>query len=172
MRRADLDDHLGRLLILLRHVGFETERPLKGLTKLAKLDFLLRYPVFTERLMGNRGLSWTLGSEPAEEERLAVTSRMMRYKYGPWDDRYYPMLGALIGMGLISTWREKAAFYIALTFEGKDLAGELSVRDEWARIDARSEFLATNFNLTGSRLKSMIYDELPDVIDRPLRTKI
>lgn len=171
-RRTDLDDHLGRILILLRHFGSEAERPLQGLTKLAKLDFLLRYPVFTERLMDRRGLDWTLGAEPAEDERLAVESRMVRYKYGPWDDRYYPILGALIGLGFARVWRDKLTYRIALTAEGKAQADQLRLLDDWAAIDARSEFLATNFNLTGSRLKTMIYEELPDVVDRPLRTKI
>jgi hypothetical protein len=76
------------------------DKPLEGLTKLAKLDFLMRYPTFTDQLLRGLGADWELGTEPTDSEELAVESRMVRYKYGPWDDRYYPVLGTLVGLGL------------------------------------------------------------------------
>ncbi|MFF2308499.1 hypothetical protein ACFVVP_39115 [Streptomyces sp. NPDC058128] len=59
------------------------KRSLDGLTKLAKLDFLLRCPTMLERLLVEQGEGWTTGAEPTSSERLAVESRMTRYKYGP-----------------------------------------------------------------------------------------
>lgn len=42
--------HLGRLLVLIdAFAGKAGDQKLEGLTKLAKLDFLLRYPAFLER---------------------------------------------------------------------------------------------------------------------------
>ena len=49
--RDSRDYHIGRLLVLLRHFAPPDKRPMQGLTKLAKLDFLLRYPSFTDRLL-------------------------------------------------------------------------------------------------------------------------
>ncbi len=41
--------HLGRILVLLRAFsGRSGNYPVEGLTKLAKLDFLLRYPTYLE----------------------------------------------------------------------------------------------------------------------------
>ena len=56
---ADLEDnddlHLARLLILLgTFVGQNQTGSVEGLTKLAKLDFLLRYPVYLERALEAR----------------------------------------------------------------------------------------------------------------------
>lgn len=171
-RRQNLDDHLGRVLMLLRHFGPSNERPLRGLTKLAKLDFLLRYPVFTERLLVNRGLPWTFGTAPSESERLAVESRMIRFKYGPWDDRYYPILGALCGLGLVGVHRSGRSLQFSLSTAGSRLAAELAERPEWREVDERAHFLQRNFDLTGTQLKNVIYRELPDVVDRPLRAVI
>jgi hypothetical protein len=52
--------HLGRLLVLLEAFGGRRgDQPIEGLTKLAKLDFLLRYPVYLERAWRTMsGIRW------------------------------------------------------------------------------------------------------------------
>lgn len=171
-RDVALDYHHGRVLLLLKHFGPSQGHPLKGLTKLAKLDFLLRYPMFTERILRARGIDWVLGTEPTDSERLAVESRMMRYKYGPWDNRYYPILGSLIGLDLIGTERVGRTFSMHLTEFGAVVANKLSVTLSWAQVDLRAGFLQERFDVSGSSLKAMIYRELPDVVDRPYRASI
>jgi hypothetical protein len=167
-----LDAHAGRVLLLLRHFGATGAKPLEGLTKLAKLDFLIRYPAFTERLLEELDADWELGTEPSESERLAVESRMVRYKYGPWDDRYYPVLGTLVGLGLVSVTKKGRTLVIGLTESGTEVAAGLAAQDDWEKVDRRASFLSRHFDLTGSRLKKLIYTRLPDVIDRPIRTVI
>src|ERR1700687_705743 len=63
----NLDDfHLGRLLVLLgsadarRNTAATKPKAVEGITKLAKLDFLLRYPTCLERALAK------LGRDPAE----------------------------------------------------------------------------------------------------------
>jgi hypothetical protein len=171
-RNVGLDVHSGRVLLLLRHFGPTADQPLDGLTKLAKLDFLLRYPVFTERLLIRRNQSWAIGTEPSRSEELAVESRMIRYKYGPWDDRYYPILGTLAGLSLMDVTKNGRSFRLSLTVQGRDLAQRLAAQDEWSTMDLRAEFLHHEFDMSGSKLKKLIYTELPDVVDRPLRSLI
>lgn len=171
-RNGHLDGHLARLLLVLRHFGPTTESRLTGLTKLAKIDFLLRYPAFTERLLANRGSTWELGAQPDQSEELAVENRMIRYKYGPWDDRYYVMLGALSGMGLVEVSRQKSTLEFSLTLEGRRLSDAVASQDEWSVIDQRARFLSEEFNVSGTALRKLIYSELPDVVDRPLRSRI
>ncbi|PKH40718.1 hypothetical protein CXG46_12075 [Nocardioides alpinus] len=167
-----LDGHLGRVLILLRHFGSTGETPLEGLTKLAKLDFLMRYPAFTDRLLAELGADWELGTEPTESEQLAVESRMVRYKYGPWDDRYYPVLGSLAGLGLITVTKKGRALVMNLTVSGAAVAADLANHEDWSQVDLRASFLHRHFDVTGSRLKKLIYTKLPEVVDRPIRTTI
>jgi len=171
-RNGGLDGHIGRVLVLLRHFGSGVDAPLEGLTKLAKLDFLLRYPVFTERLLERRGRQWAFGTEPSDSERQAVESRMIRYKYGPWDDRYYPVLGTLVGLGFLQVSKRGRLFVMNLTDEGRQVAAHLAEQEEWLALDDRTRFLREEFNVSGSQLKKLIYSELPDVVDRPLRSTI
>lgn len=171
-RAESYDSHLGRLLVLLRHFAPRRGRPLRSLTKLAKLDFLLRYPDFTDKLVTARNLAWPVEAAPTADERLAVESRMIRHKYGPWDDRYYPLLGALVGMGLVEVIEPGGTLQVSLTDEGQRVADQLSLLPAWQRFDSRADFLATHFDTSGNHLKDMIYNELPEVVDRAHRTVI
>ncbi|WP_406178997.1 hypothetical protein [Streptomyces canus] len=167
--RADenLEYHLARLLILLHHFGKPKSKGLDGLTKLAKLDFLLRYPSFTDHLLSSRGASWPIGCEPNADELNAVESRMIRYKYGPWDHRYFSLLGRLVGYELAETVNGKGRISIRLTEKGDALATQLASTSDWRITYERSEMLRRNFNLSGNKLKQMIYESLPDAVNRP-----
>jgi hypothetical protein len=171
-RNHHLDAHAGRVLVLLRHFGSTGDKPLEGLTKLAKLDFLMRYPAFTDQLLEDLGVDWELGTEPTESEELAVESRMVRYKYGPWDDRYYPVLGTLVGLGLITVSKKGRTLVMSLTEAGVGLAADIADHEDWEQVDRRASFLRKHLNVTGSRLKKLIYTKLPEVVDRPIRTVI
>src|SRR6188768_3489489 len=80
-----LEFHAARLILLLRLCG--TANRIDGLTKLAKLDFFVRYPKFFERAVGGRAAM------------ASTESSMVRFHYGPWDRRYYHVLSFLEGGG-------------------------------------------------------------------------
>lgn len=103
--REDLAYHQARVLLLVAAVAATKGHTAKldGLTKLAKLDFLLRYPALAPQVLDRLN-----ESDPrlhlGESDFAAPTdveAPMTRYKYGPWDDRYYAIIGALIGRGLL-----------------------------------------------------------------------
>jgi len=172
-RDNGLDYHAARILLLISAFSHSKRNGIDGLTKLAKLDFLLRYPAMLERL----SLMEANEVPPAhlratDDERLAVESRMIRYKYGPWDDRYYPILGMLLGTGLVKSSGGKGRLRMSVTGDGKRVASQLTALPTWRLSAERCEFIAANFNTTGNRLKDLIYENLPDVVDRPHRTYI
>jgi hypothetical protein len=170
--RTTIDYHSARLLLLLDKFTNPRKR-LVGLTKLAKLDFLLRYPIMFEQLLHRDGLQWPPGSEPTAVELSNVESRMIRYKYGPWDDAYYPVIGSLLSRNLITTRRgSRGAMTFNLTVEGRRLADQLKADPRWRLQAARSSLLSEYYDLTGNQLKDRIYAELPDSVDRPHRTQI
>jgi hypothetical protein len=142
-----------------------------GLTKIAKLDFLLRYPTFLEQVAATRRLTVPREIAPSQAEQRAVESRMVRYKYGPWDDRYYPVLGRLIGSGLVDVLPGQGRLAVRVTEAGRTAASELRGLG-WEQTWQRARFLKQHFNRSGSVLKSLIYDELPEVVDRPIRSVI
>jgi hypothetical protein len=161
--------HEARVLILISEFTSPGE-PFRGLTKLAKIDFLLRYPVMAERLLP-AGTSWP-DSAPTPDERQAVESRMIRYKYGPWDNRYYSILGALVGKELATFARVEGSTEITLTGPGREVSNDLKATDPWGIVAERARFLREHFDMPGQDLKNMIYAQLPDVIALPLRSEI
>lgn len=173
--RREAEYHQARVLLLINALAGKSG-VLDGLTKLAKLDFLLRYPVFLEELAESGVGSLHLDDEtrPTPEERSAVESRMMRYKYGPWDDRYYGIIGGLVGRGLVEYVPGKRGnVTLRPTDGGRALAGLLATDPAWRRTAARCGILRRAFaRTTGNALKDLIYDRLPDVVDRPHRTEI
>lgn len=166
--RADFDYHVARMLILL-DVFTKRGKPFKGLTKLAKLDFLLRYPVFLDRLMKADELEWPTGAEPSQIERDAVESRMIRYKYGPWDNLYYPIIGSLLGRGLVRQIEGSDVLALEVTKEGREAAGRLMGTSAWTTTAIRCQLLKEHYNQSGNALKDRIYRELPDAVERPYK---
>ncbi|MFF8837294.1 hypothetical protein [Streptomyces sp. NPDC015130] len=162
--------HEARVLLLIDRFT-EAKKGLNGLTKLAKLDFLLRYPAMLDRLLTEDGLAWPPGTQPTSAERLSVESRMTRFKYGPWDHRYYSVLGSLAARDLITySGADRAEFRI--TASGAVAAAMLAETDEWAVVAKRITLLKQHFDKSGTTLKTLIYDRLPDAVDRPWRTEI
>jgi hypothetical protein len=168
-RAGTLDYHVARVLLLLSALSGTAD----GLTKIAKLDFLLRYPNMLERVLAERGRGWEPGTSPTVEERSAIESAMVRYKYGPWDDRYYPILGTLLGTGLVETRPGRGRIAVTVTSAGRALADALARTPEWATVSARCELIADVLgDENGTFLKDLIYRVLPDAVDRPHREPI
>lgn len=172
-RSAELDYHLARVLLLVAACTETDADGVDGLTKLAKLDFLLRYPSMLDRVLHVTGQDWAEGTEPSDDERLAVESSMVRYKYGPWDNRYYPIAGALLGLGLAEPRPGRGRVALRATAAGRAAAAELARSSEWAVTASRAELLARAFaGESGNALKQLVYRLLPDAVDRPHRQTI
>lgn len=163
--------HAARLLILVNAFG-PKGAGIEGLTKLAKLDFLLRYPTFLDVLLHRRGIAWPEGSEPSDAEREAVESRMIRFKYGPWDHRYYTVIASLVGLELATfEANPRGVRVLRLTARGRELARELG-SGSWAKIAGRSNVLKSNFDVSGNELREIIYREFPGIAGSPIGTEI
>ena len=164
--------HQARLLVLLRSfVGKENTQTVEGLTKLAKLDFLVRYPTYLERAIQKRGGDPTKVNV-RDEERLSVESRMVRYRYGPWDDRYRMLLNELVGRDLVHVTVRGRTVHIGLTDKGVGLADSLAGSAEFNDVAQRSKLLKSKLNLSATGLMSFVYDTFPEIADLRLREEI
>jgi hypothetical protein len=156
--------HEVRLLILLYVFSGPggTDR-IEGLTKLAKLDFLLRYPTLLERALMHRGHS---GKKVAvqEHERTSVESQMVRYRFGPWDHRYREYVNLLVARGLAAQSNEGRTITVGITDRGRQVAGGLTDSDEFGAYVGRAEILYRNFNMTATNLMRFIYRQFPEII--------
>lgn len=150
-----------RLLLLIDTFSLD-EGTLQGRTKLAKLDFLLRYPRFFNRAMAVRNVDVKIERDQAEENN--IEQRMVRYRYGPWDPAYYALLGALVGRGLITTIPTRNYLGFRTTARGHEIAEQLASTEAWEVVAARAKLLRRTFKTqTGTFLKNWVYDQFPEV---------
>ena len=156
--------HLGRLLILInvfsgdKHLG-----EVEGLTKLAKLDFLLRYPSYLERALLQIGKPMTK-APPQEYEKRSVETKMIRFKYGPWDFRYRRFINTLVGRGLVYIRKEGRSYHLGITPYGSEVASQLLERDSLRDLVERARTIKTNFNISGTNLMKFIYKTFPEIV--------
>ena len=146
-----LELHAARLLLLFRVCG--TRNKINGLTKMAKLDFFVRYPEFFDEVCEYLGVS------PPGTSRGGVESAMVRHHYGPWDRRYYHVLAYLEGKGLLSVQKIGNAYDLELTKHGQASADKLKDRPAFSELVTRMRAVKKVFGAkTGSRIKSIIYE--------------
>lgn len=158
------DLHLARLLILIdAFAEGQAGGPIEGLTKLAKLDFLLRYPVLLERSLVAKGRS-TQNVQLEDHERFSVESQMVRYRFGPWDHRYREFLNMLVAKGLASVSIEGRKVVISVTEQGREHTKQLIEHELFKPYARRARVLKRNFDLTASNLMRFIYDTFPEIV--------
>ena len=156
-----------RVLLLID--GFSRKstgpRTLEGRVKLAKLDFMLRYPRHLATVLAGRGIRAT-DRESLDSQDSPLESRMMRYRYGPWDPSYFAVLGSLVGRGLIEVVPAEGtnALGYRTTVPGAALAEHLKEDGAFDDVIGRIALLRRHLDLAGESLKKMLYD-LPEVAD-------
>lgn len=165
--------HASRLLILLQAFVDKDGKggEIEGLTKLAKLDFLLRYPLLLHRALEAKGHS-SRGVNLLEHEYLCVESKMVRYKFGPWDHDYKEYLNILVAKGLATMELTGRKVTIKITLRGGDVAKILAANHSFEQYAIRSKILKKHFNLTGTNLMKFIYQTFPEVISLRSNTSI
>lgn len=163
--RAEQDDSLyeARLLLLLRHRVERGEGTIDGITKLAKMDFLLRYPLYFQRLLNDT--KKRPPQVPIQDfESDTVESKMVRFRYGPWDPRYRRWIGLLVAKGLTETYLKGRTVHVRITMKGRSVADQLSETEEFKDLSDRS--LMVNLavgGMAGTKLKELVYKVVPEL---------
>jgi hypothetical protein len=156
--------HLGRLLVLLSaFAGKDATGSVEGLTKLAKLDFLLRYPANLERALQakvGRGAE----AKVEDYERTSIESSMVRYRFGPWDFRYRRFLNTLVAKDLVQVITEGRTIKIYLTPVGKIIADKLVSTPEFTSMSHRAKLLKRYCDLSATNLMKFIYETFPELV--------
>jgi hypothetical protein len=157
------DLHLGRLLLLLLAANNRSSKAVEGITKLAKMDFLLRYPNCLERALAADNKKPEL-AKVKPYERTTIESKMIRFKYGPWDARYRRWLSVLQSRGLVTTEVKGKTVYIELTEIGRDVAGQFAVNSAFSDIATRSQLVVMNFgSMSATGIKDFVYRVFPEL---------
>lgn len=160
---ADDALHLGRIIVLIdAFSGKNGNQEIVGLTKLAKLDFLLRYPAYLERALRARGAD-EAASKVQEYERNSVEAKMVRFRFGPWDHRYRRFLNTLAAKDLITVSDARRTVLIGQTEQGREAARRLLKREEFAVLRLRATLLKRYLDLSATSLMEFIYDTFPEI---------
>jgi hypothetical protein len=161
----DYDDlHEARILVLLAvFAGRDGQGEIAGLTKLAKLDFLLRYPVLLERALQARGRS-TDAIELKSYERDSVESKMVRYRFGPWDPRHRRFVNLLVAKGLARVHMDGRTVMIGATGRGLERGRQLAEDPNFQDVARRAASLRAGLDLAAGKLADFIYKTFPEVV--------
>jgi hypothetical protein len=156
--------HAARLLLL---IDMTKRHRIDGLTKLAKLDFFVRYPAFFEQACRAIGA-------PAIAPHREHESQMIRYHYGPWDPRYYQVIPFLEARGLLSVEESTRGITFAATEEGTRMATMLRRHTSYAQLRDQIEAVLKTFGShNGNQLKKLIYAVFkPEVAEKKMGEQI
>jgi len=148
--------HAARILLLIELCGKRDRADgitkIGGLTKLAKLDFFVRYPHLFDKACAVTG-------EEVRSFSTSIESSMVRHHYGPWDHRYYEILAYLRSRGLIKITKEKNTYNYQLTSIGKERAKQLSEQSSFSILCEQMRRVKKAFgSKSGSSIKNKIYE--------------
>lgn len=154
---------MARIMILVYFITLNGKRPIRGITKLVKLDFLLRYPKALERGLVYLGLpTEEIGIREYEIEN--IESKMIRYKYGPWDPNYRIILSILDSQDLLNIIEDNDSIIIQLTDKGIRAASNMIMIKEFEDYIRRSKIIKSTFSsLSATKLKNLMYDLVPEI---------
>jgi hypothetical protein len=151
-----LEFHAARLLLLLKLCG-QTGR-IDGLTKMAKLDFFVRYPEFFNIACNKLGV-------PTSTPVRRIESSMIRFHYGPWDKRYYHILGYLEAKQLVGIVSRGNMYELKLTKLGNDVADRLRKDRAFREIVEHMRQVKKVLGAkAGSTLKKLVYELFEDEV--------
>jgi hypothetical protein len=154
-----LEFHAARLLLLFRLCGVSGR--IDGLTKMAKLDFFVRYPQFFAVACEK------LGGGPKSTSSGHVESSMIRFRYGPWDNRYYHVLSYLEAKQLITITPKGSMYELKLTDLGNDVTSRLDADPAFSHVASHMrEVKKVLGSKAGSTLKRLIYQLFEDEVTK------
>lgn len=151
-----IEFHAARILLLIFMCGKKSRNSeghsIEGLTKLAKLDFFVRYPSFFNKITA-------FLDKEVRIDSVEIESKMIRFHYGPWDKRYYHVLPYLEAREIIKIKKSGRQYIFSLTTLGENLADELRKSNSYSDVVNKMKIVALMFrNTSGSKLKDLIYD--------------
>jgi hypothetical protein len=89
---------------------------------------------------------------------------MIRFRYGPWDERYRRWLALLSARGLVDVYQSGTTVHIKLTSIGEVEASKLALADEFSSIFSRCKTVATCVGDYGAtKLMNFIYSVFPEL---------
>jgi hypothetical protein len=97
-------------------------------------------------------------------EKGSVESKMIRFRYGPWDFRYRRFLNLLVARGLVHILVSGRTVHIGVTPLGHATAARLEEDESFHDLKMRSRLLKTHFAMSGTNLMRFVYKTFPELL--------
>ncbi len=167
---AELSDdlHMTRLMLLIAAASkWKGTKKIEGITKLAKMDFLLRYPNCLSAALTLKGKSpQSLGIVFSRHESNTIESKMIRFRYGPWDGRYRRWISLLKAKGLVAVYTKGRTVILEATEKGEKFADQISQLPTHQEVSIRSVAVVKIFGrMSATGLMKFIYESFPELND-------
>jgi hypothetical protein len=165
--RNPFQEHVGRVLLLVD--GYTTPTAgLRGWDSVARTDFLLRYPTVLAEVLHQRGAEMPARLAATETEQLAAAGLPLRFKFGPWEAAYYPVVGHLVSTRLVQRSWTGPRVELRSTSKGRQTAEQLE-QEGWAIQRARAQLLGRKVRLFSHALTDEIEMALANAEDFEVR---
>ncbi|MCU6794855.1 hypothetical protein OB236_22335 [Paenibacillus sp. WQ 127069] len=155
--------HVIRILILLHTlIGKKQDKTTIELTRLAKLDFLLRYPSALEKALTI--LNKIKEVNITEAEKNNIETNMLAFRYSPWSGDFRRLLVVLSAKCLITWQRREKYLDICLTENGNELFLKLNIITEFSSMIKQSKALKTNIaSLSTLKIDNLMSEVLTEL---------
>jgi hypothetical protein len=164
--------HEARLLILLKVAAGKGKHPdpVDGIMKLAKMDFLLRYPNILERALQaiseQKPTAKKAAAAITDDEKHTIEGRMIRFRFGPWDTRYRRWLSIMAAKQLLTVAKVGRTVHIQLTDKGQKLASQIASLNEFSDLEKRADLVRFAVgNMPSTKLMKFVYKIAPEIVD-------
>lgn len=168
---SDDTNNIVRMLILLdTFAGKNKIGKIQGITKLAILDFLLRYPAALDKVLEKQECE---GNKVINKKRVilqsyevnSIDARMMKFNFAPWDFKYRRIVSILKAKDLIQIDTEGKKIVLGISTKGIDVSRKFNDLKNYEYMFVRCRIIKTVFgNWSQKRLIDMIYLTFPEIL--------
>ncbi|MFC3750099.1 hypothetical protein [Paenibacillus sp. GCM10012306] len=155
--------HIIRILILIHSlIGNKKDKVTVELTKLAKMDFLLKYPSALDSALTN--LNKQKDVSITEAEKNNIETNILSFRFSPWSSDFRRLMVLLNAKSLIKWERRERYLDIYQTPKGLELYKEVLKYTEFKSMIKQSQAIKTNIsNLSGINLDSLLSKVLTEL---------
>lgn len=168
---SDDTNNIIRMLILIyTFAGKNGTGKIEGISKLAILDFLLRYPVALDKVLENQELK---GNKTINHKRFqlqsyevnSIDAKMMKFNFAPWDFKYRRIVSILKAKDLIQVNLDGKKTVLRIKSNGIDTAKKIQDLKDYEYLVVRCKIIKSVFgSWSQKKLIDMIYIVFPEIL--------
>lgn len=166
----DTNNIVRMLMLMYTFAGRNETGKIEGITKLAILDFLLRYPVALDKALEKLECQ---GNKTIDKKRFklqsyeinSIDAKMMKFNFVPWDFKYRRIVYILKAKDLIHIDTDGKKIVLAITAKGINTSKKIKNLKDYEYLIARCSIVKTVFgSWSKKKLIDMIYSTFPEIL--------